>query len=247
MHRFFIPPESFSSSEVTFPPEQARQIARVLRLKPGAQVWALDGCGMEARVELTQVEASQVRGQIMAQQPALGEPRVELSMYLCLTQREKFEWMLQKCTEVGAGSFVPVISSRSLVQSAAETEHKRERWERILQEAAEQCGRGKIPQLQVTLNLKQALEAAQQSGARCILPWEEERSCSLQQALGGEKPARVALLIGPEGGFSEEEAAAAVDAGFQLATLGRRILRAETAAVVAAALTLYELGEMGCN
>jgi len=168
MHRFFIPPESFSSSEVTFPPEQARQIARVLRLKPGAQVWALDGRGMEARVELTQVEASQVRGQIMAQQPALGEPRVELSMYLCLTQREKFEWMLQKCTEVGAGSFVPVISSRSLVQSAAETEHKRERWERILQEAAEQCGRGKIPQLQVTLNLKQALEAAQQAAGRAV-------------------------------------------------------------------------------
>jgi 16S rRNA (uracil1498-N3)-methyltransferase len=247
MHRFFIPPESFSSSEVTFPAEQARQIARVLRLKPGVQVWALDGRGMEARVELTQVEASQVSGQIIAQQPALGEPRVELSMYLCLTQREKFEWMLQKCTEVGASSFVPVISSRSLVQSVAETEHKRERWERILQEAAEQCGRGKIPQLQAALNLQPALQAAQQSGARCILPWEEERSCSLQQALGGERPARVALLIGPEGGFSEEEAAAAVGAGFQLATLGRRILRAETAAVVAAALTLYELGEMGCN
>lgn len=247
MHRFFISPESFSSSEVTFPAEKARQIARVLRLKPGMQVWALDGRGMEARVELTQVEARKVRGQIIAQQPALGEPRVELSMYLCLTQREKFEWMLQKCTEVGAGSFVPVISSRSLVQSTAETEHKRERWERILQEAAEQCGRGKIPQLQAALNFQQALKAAQQSGARCILPWEEERSCSLQQALGGEKPACVALLIGPEGGFSEEEAAAAVDTGFQLATLGRRILRAETAAVVAAALTLYELGEMGCN
>jgi 16S rRNA (uracil1498-N3)-methyltransferase len=193
------------------------------------------------------VEADQVRGQIIAQQPALGEPRVELSMYLCLTQREKFEWMLQKCTEVGAGSFIPVISSRSLVQSAAETEHKRERWERILQEAAEQCGRGKIPQLQAALSYPQACEAAQHSGARCILPWEEERSCSLQQALGGERPSRVALLIGPEGGFSEEEAAMAVQAGFQLATLGRRILRAETAAVVAAALTLYELGEMGCN
>lgn len=247
MHRFFLPPESFSSGEVTFPPEQARQIARVLRLKPGLQVWALDGCGMEARVELTQVEASQVHGQIIAQQPALGEPRVELMMYLCLSQREKFEWMLQKCTEVGAVSFVPVISSRSLVQSAAETEHKRERWERILQEAAEQCGRGKVPQLQAVMNFPKALETARASGARCILPWEEERSCSLQQALSGEKPARVALLIGPEGGFSEEEAAEAVRAGFQLATLGRRILRAETAAVVAAALTLYELGEMGCN
>ncbi|MEA4908945.1 MAG: 16S rRNA (uracil(1498)-N(3))-methyltransferase [Chloroflexi bacterium] len=245
MHRFFLPPEAIGAERVRFPEETARQIRRVLRLRPGQQVVVLDGGGREFVVELDEVTAGAVSGQVRAQAAAGGEPAVQLVLYLCLTQREKFEWMLQKCTELGAAAFVPVLSSRALVQAAGEAEHKRTRWQRILQEAAEQSGRGRVPQLYPALSYADALADAGQHPARLIL-WEEERAHALQTALRGLAGLpRLAVLIGPEGGLSPAEVDQAQAAGFTAVTLGRRILRMETAAMAATALILYEWGEMG--
>jgi 16S rRNA (uracil1498-N3)-methyltransferase len=180
-------------------------------------------------------------GKIIEQKPAQGEPPCRLALYLCLAQREKFEWMLQKCTETGASTFIPVISSRSLVQDLTETNKKSARWEKILKEAAEQSGRGRIPELKPAKSLAQA---ARQGQGKRIIFWEQERSTGLRQALSDVSqinPPEISLLVGPEGGFSDEEVQLAVQAGWQPVSLGRRILRMETAAIVATALVIYEL------
>ena len=240
MHRFFLPPSSFQANTVFFPPETARQISRVLRLQPGQDVVALDGSGMEFLTRLDEVTSESATGSVLSRAACTTEPALDLVIYLSLTQREKMEWILQKCTEVGAAAFVPVVTSRSLVQDPGEVEHKRLRWENILREAAEQCGRGRIPGLQPCLRFPQALA---QSGQyeNALFCWEGEHAVSLSKAVTGHK--QIAVFIGPEGGFSADEAAAAQSAGWQPVTLGKRILRMETAAVVACALVLEKVEE----
>lgn len=236
MHRFFLPLDAYQGQAVLFPSETAHQIQRVLRLHAGDSVICLDNQGWEYRVELNPGESS---GRILGKSPAGGEPAVRLHLLLCLSQREKFEWMLQKCTEVGAAEFTPVLSSRSLVQDAHSLENKYPRWEKILQEAAEQSGRGVVPRLNRAADYEAALLAAPAAGNLCLLAWEGETSQRLTGALQGQaRNAAVAVLIGPEGGLSEAEVELAAGAGWKPVSLGRRILRMETAAVVAAALTV---------
>jgi 16S rRNA (uracil1498-N3)-methyltransferase len=243
MHHFFLPPENIQADIVQFPPDTARQMALVLRLQPGEHVIALDGLGMEYEVELLQVSRAGVQGRVMDRRPARGEPAARITLYLALTQREKFEWMLQKCTEVGAAAFVPVISSRSLVQERGDAAKKLERWGRIVREAAEQSQRGIVPEVREPVRFDAALREGASYHLR-LIPWEGEHATGLRQALAGLQnisSPTLAVFIGPEGGFSAEEIEAARGTGFQPVTLGKRILRMETAAVVAAALILYEL------
>ena len=247
MHRFFVPAECFRAGQVTLPSPVAHQIQHVLRLRPKDQIVVLDPAGVEYTAELEQVGSGGATARVLSQQPARGEPGLRLTLYQSLVQREKFEWILQKCTEVGVARIVPVLSARSLVRSwTADDAKKLPRWERILQEAAEQSQRGKVPALGTPLSFNQAAAAAVREHDQSLIPWEEERSLSLRQALAQSQrpPGSLALFIGPEGGFSAEEAAAARDLGIQPVSLGRRILRAETAAVVATALVLFTLGEM---
>ena len=240
MHRFFIPKENIRTDQVLLEGGTARQVARVLRLKSGDQCEVLDNEGGEYLVSLESVDAEQCTAMILERRAA-EEPSVELIMMLCLTQREKFEWMLQKCTEVGASGFLPVISQRSLVQDTSGLDNKYPRWNGILKEAAEQSGRGKIPRLYPVLRLEEAVQKAGRENELRLIPWEGEKRVGLKSILKGNKSERVVVLIGPEGGFSEDEVAIAVANGFQPVTLGRRILRMETAAVVSAALILHEL------
>ncbi len=236
MNRFFLPPESIQADLVTFPGDISHQIARVLRLKSGVLVAVLDNQGSEYQVELTAVEPKFVTGVVRRCAQAGGEPPVRVTLYLCLTQREKLEWVLQKCTETGVTNFVMVVSSRSLVQDTASAAVKFERWQRIVREAAEQCGRGRLPGLGPIMHMEEALKHGINNHQRSLLAWEGEKSQGLSAALadlnGGE---RLALLIGPEGGLSGEEVQMAQDIGWQIVSLGKRILRMETAAVVASA------------
>jgi 16S rRNA (uracil1498-N3)-methyltransferase len=243
MHRFFLDPQNFTPVDVHFDEATSRQIVQVLRLLPGDMVTCLDTLGGAWLVELAEVNTKACLGKIKQSVTLDSDPTVQVTLYLCLAQREKFEWMLQKCTEVGAAAFVPVISSRSLVQEKQGVEQKRERWEAILKEAAEQSGRGRIPRLEAALDFKEALTALHTHDL-ALAAWEEEHTIGLRTLLRGRPLNSVALLIGPEGGFSSEEMEAARAAGAVPVSLGRRILRMETAAVVATALVLHELGEM---
>jgi 16S rRNA (uracil1498-N3)-methyltransferase len=227
---------------VLFPPETSHQISAVLHLKIGQDVVLLDNTGREFQVELMEIGNKVVLGKIVESRPSIAEPAAQVVLYLSLTQREKFEWALQKCTEVGAAGFVPVITRRSLVQTMVEARNKFERWGKILQEAAEQSGRGLVPTLYEPLRFGQALAHARQNAEITLIPWENEHTVTLGAALSqaGDAP-HIAVFIGPEGGYSSEEVTLACQTGAKPVTLGRRILRMETAAIVTAALILNYL------
>ena len=243
MHRFFISGENLRGGQVVLTGKQAHQIHNVLRMVPGDQITVLDNTGYEYAAVITDVGRQRVAGRITDNQPAQGEPRTQITLYQALLAREKFEWVLQKCTEVGVTRFVPVVTERSIVRRADTiTPHRLARWKGSVTEAAEQSGRGRIPQLECPVKFADAL-AGLSAFDRCLIACPQTGSRTLRELLqtGGSTPAAIALLIGPEGGFSDEELAAACEKGAAAVNLGRRILRTETAAAVACALILYEM------
>lgn len=243
MHRFFI---HFTPETQIVLHEQAHQIAQVLRMRPGEHVAVLDNTGWEYVVVLQQVDKQEVRGEVVERQLAVGEPKTHITLYQSVFKWERFEWMLQKCTEVGVSRFVPVISQRSFVQKTAEFSPNRYvRCQRIIQEAAEQCGRGKLPVLETAVSFPHALSHLPPFDL-CLMPYEQTQNhtiCSVLETQNS-KLQTIALFIGPEGGFTEQEVENGRSHGLLPVTLGKRILRAETAALVAATLLLHESGEM---
>jgi 16S rRNA (uracil1498-N3)-methyltransferase len=240
MHRFFIPPEGFKNELILFPAESTHQIRNVLRLRVADLVIVLDNSGWEYEVVLRQMDKQQVTGEVLAKRPSANEPTVQLTLYQSLMKRDKFEWVLQKGTEIGVSHFVPLVTQRSLLQKVDIKSRKLSRWQKIITEAAEQSHRGRIPTLQTPVTLAQAL--AKHPPQPGLIAWEETKDVTLREALAaGKRPSAISLFIGPEGGFAAEEIIAAQTAALIPITLGKRILRAETAALVASALILYEL------
>jgi 16S rRNA (uracil1498-N3)-methyltransferase len=243
-HRFFIPANWIVPPTVQIHGQTARQIKSVLRLKRGDEIIVLDNSGTEWKVSLTNIGNDSVTARIVEQQPAQGEPALQLTLYQGTLKGQKFEWVLQKGTELGVSRFVPTICQRSVVNEAAALAKKHDRWQRIIQEAAEQSGRGRWPYLEPAMPLAEALQHAA-SSALSILPWEEEHHLTLKEVLLEGEPDTVALFIGPEGGFTPDEAALARRAGCHIVTLGPRILRAETAGLAACSAIFYQIGEWG--
>ncbi|MHC4475985.1 MAG: 16S rRNA (uracil(1498)-N(3))-methyltransferase [Planctomycetota bacterium] len=244
-HRFFVAAESFADRQVTLTHQHAHQICSVLRLKTGDHIITLDNQGAEYDIELTAVAQDQVKGHIVDKREATGEPQVQITLYQSLLARQKYEWALQKCTEVGVSRFVPLITHRSLVRRRADVkQEKLARWRRIITEAAEQSHRARIPELTSPLDLDKALHQLAEFDLALIAS-PDDRANSLRDCLTQcPKVSSIALLIGPEGGFAEDEVQRCRANGAIAFSMGPRILRTETAAVVASSLILYELGEM---
>lgn len=239
MNRFYIPRTSIEGDVVRFSEEQRKQIHNVLRMRTGDTVAAFDGSGCEYTVELASTEA-ECAGKVTGVKTLDTEPGVNLTLIQSLPKGEKTEWIIQKGTEVGVSRFIFMTTSRSVPNISADKLPKRLiRWKNIAKEAAEQSGRALVPEVDGIFTYKQALDMAGKSGIG-IIAWEEEKSESLhgvmpRLAASGE----ISLFIGPEGGFTSEEITKARDAGITPVSLGRRILRTETAAVVGAALIIY--------
>ena len=252
MHRFFIPPSWVQGNEVTITGPQARQMARVLRLRPGERVIVLDNSGWEIEVQLVSVDQPLVKGDVLHRRLAGREPRTKVSLYQSVLRSNRFEFVLQKCTELGVVQLVPVITDRCVVSDLDAVEKKRRRWEWIIQEAAEQCRRGRKPSLRSAVLFARACEEARQAGGLSLILWEEEQQLSMRTLLREAPPGReqawppftINLFIGPEGGFTPDEIALARRYDLVPVTLGSRTLRAETAAIAASAAILYELGDM---
>ncbi len=243
--RFFLPNDCFQPDRVTFPEAVQNQVGRVLRLRAGDEVIALDSTGLQYHLRLELNAEGLFIGKIKSKEKNLAEPSVQITLYISLTQREKFELILQKGTELGVAAFQPYVSSRSLIRCSDSFGKKRERWESILREAAEQCRRGRIPSLLPPLILDAAVQQAAGKHRLNLAAWEDEQQVSLSDALAGfDGRGSLGLFVGPEGGFSESEAGQMCAAGMRVFSLGRRILRMETAAMLAPALVLYQLREM---
>ena len=240
MQHFFLEPESIQDGVVTFPEAISRQIKNVLRLKLRTDaVIVLDNSGWEYLVQLTGNKGQIVIGEITGKQLGRPEPATGLRLCYSLTRREKMETILQKATEIGVTSFQPYISSRSLVQDGRQNSARQERLNAIMREAAEQSMRSKLPVLTPVLTYEEMLAAAKDCAVK-LVAWESTAIVSqvcpemLRVAENG-KP-EIALLIGPEGGFSSDEVKFAEKYGFQQISLGTNILRMETACIAGCAI-----------
>lgn len=220
----------------------SHQLRNVLRLERGSMITLLDGSGAAYPTRIESLDAGKAEGRVVARQPVSSEPGMELTLFQCVLKRERFEWVLQKGTELGVSRFVPVISSRTVVRPAARLLSKYQRWGAIVREAAEQSRRGRLPAVEDPLHWDEALE--QGAGLR-LLAWEEAcgDSSGLHPGIAGAR--EVSVLVGPEGGISREEATAATERGWRPLSLGPRVLRAETAAVAASTIVLHLAGALG--
>lgn len=246
MARFYVPPGTIRADQIELGADIAKRIGRVLRLNPGDTVTLFDGTGHEYVVQITRVAAGRVSATLLHEGEGLPEPAVALHLYQALIRLPRFEWVLEKGTELGVASFVPVITERSIVRPQEQTPARLERWRRIVAEAAEQCGRSRVPVVHPPQPFPLALVDA--PGLK-ILPWEEAREAGLRAVLQRPPPLAeelaVSLFIGPEGGYTVKEVDLARRQGALIVSLGRRILRAETAGIIGVAAILYELGELG--
>lgn len=241
MHRFFISKQKFVQDRVEFPDDISTQIKKVLRLKNQQHVTILDNEGMQYEAELEDIQQKPVWAKVISSELVSSEPKVKIGLFVSLTGREKFELLLQKCTEIGIHKFHPFVSSRSLVN---ETKFlgKQNRWETILREAAEQSSRGRIPILSQPQVLIEALKTAKQDYDQVLFAWEEAGADqSINQINFKQTKNSYAIFIGPEGGFSQDEAHNAVDHGAKLVYLGKRILRMETAAIAASFYVINQI------
>ncbi len=241
MHRFFLDPQAINQGLVTFPADVSKQMLRVLRLQHGDEVVVLPGDGSELVVRLDREDNKIVTGFATTQRIGTSEPSTRLTMLIGLTQREKFEFILQKCTEIGVASFIPLITSRTLQQSTSGMEQKQIRWQAIIKEAAEQSGRALLPEIHPVMTLGEGLRHASEHSLIKMVAWEDAKGHRIRDILNRKPVGSVALLIGPEGGLSMEEISNVESFGFVPVTLGTRILRMETAAIVSAALVFDEM------
>ncbi len=238
---------ALSGQEMALPEEIARQARDVLRLRPGDEIPLLDGAGGEYAAKIVAVSRREVVVEAGPRREGLANPAPPVTLCLGMLKAAKLELVLQKGTELGVAAFQPLLTERSVALADELSAGKRRRYERILAEALEQCGGAWLPELHEPLPLEAAL-AALPPGGIPLIPWEEALSQPLRATLGREGARRpmegVWLFIGPEGGFSAAEVALAERHGVRAVTLGRRILRAETAALVAATLALDALGAL---
>lgn len=246
MHRFFVDPSCIENGHVSFTGGAAHQISRVLRARPGEQVVVLDDTGWKYLVRLDTVAVDEVRGSIEDRTPVSGEPRVPVTLYQALLKSDSFEFVLQKGTELGVSTFVPVQSSRSVARAASSSTDgtRAVRWRRIIQEAAEQSNRGRLPTLSPPVPFRAAIESV---AGLAVIPWEREAGTGLKAVLDeyADSAGGISIYTGPEGGFTADEVEQAHSSGIVPVTLGKRILRAETAAIVTVSAVMYEIGELG--
>ncbi|WP_028458465.1 16S rRNA (uracil(1498)-N(3))-methyltransferase [Chloroflexus sp. Y-396-1] len=238
--RFFVNPSWLSTDQIEIDdPALIHQWVRVLRLRTGDRVMLLDGQGMAAVAEITHLDRRLAHGQIIARCQATGEPAVIFDLYLALIRHERFEWALQKAVELGVHRIVPVVFARSLTGDRVDA-HRLARWQRIVTEAAEQSGRGRLPLVCQPQPFLTAIGAAHSADLAILL--DEQATTHLRAVLQQQPLLRqIAIYSGPEGGIEPYERAAASDHGIQAVSLGPRILRAETAPMAALAMLQYAL------
>lgn len=247
MRRFFTAPDTVQGDTIVFDAELARHMGKVLRLPAGEQVTVSTGDGTAYLVELTEFQKDSVTGRILERMENLRETDIEVVLYQGMPKGDKLELIIQKCTELGVSAVVPVETSRSVVHlDSGKAGKKLERWQKIAQEASQQSKRVQVPAVGPYYNWKQLLKELEQTDALTIVFWEDEQTQSIKALLRSlpEKPQRINLIVGPEGGLSEEEVSQLRMLGAVSASLGKRILRTETAGMAGISMVMYEFDEL---
>lgn len=246
MRSFFLGDNTILDAEATIGGELYRHMARVLRLKQGAEVELVDAEGRRHAGVIGEVGAKTLTVRIAATSAApVEEPGLRITLYQGLPKGEKLDLILQKCTELGVAELVTFDADRSVVKLRGEkTAGKLARYEKIVREAARQSGRSAAPKVAIGGSLREVLGSAGQTVK--LLLWEGEERTTLRQCLDGYRaPENVAVVVGPEGGLSPEEVELALASGFTPVTLGKRILRTETAGLAVISILQFHWGDLG--
>lgn len=244
MTRFFITPEEMRPDFLVLTGENA-QHAKVLRLKQGEEILVCDGQGAECLCAVSDVSPGQISLVVKSRQESANEAAVKVSVYMAFPKADKLEHVIQKATELGAYEIVAFPSARCISKPDDKSLKKKlERWQKIAASAAEQSGRGRIPEVLTLPSYQAALERAAKAD-KALLFYENEQATTLKMALSDGEYTTVSLLTGPEGGLEESEVEKAKNAGLglQVCTLGKRILRCETAPLCALSAVMYDAGE----
>jgi len=246
--RFYAPPQAFAPDDgsVTLNAEETRHLRDVLRLKSGDEVYVFNGAGREFRGQVQSITRDSTEVSLVNEvEPARPESPLTLTMAVALLKGEKFDLVIQKATELGIARVIPLITARAdvRIRNGDDSERKLLRWRRIVMEASKQCGRARLMDIENPVVFDNLIERSKQDELR--LMFSERGGTPLADALGETNLRRgVTTLIGSEGGWTDEEIDQARAADWKTVTLGGRILRAETAAIVIAALLQYRFGDL---
>lgn len=249
MDRFFTPKNNINLEQNTciIEGEDVKHISRVLRSRENDKLEVCDMDNNEYICEIREINKDNILLDIIEKVNIKRESNLKVKLYQGMPKGTKMELILQKLTEIGVDEIVLVQTKRSVTKIDNKKEDKKiERWERIIYEAAKQSKRAKIPKLTGVLTFKEAL-ADMQNNDLNICPYENERTISIKEAIKDSSANTIGIFVGPEGGFEEEEIEKIQEIDGKVVSLGPRILRTETASVVASSIVLYELSDLGGN
>ena len=243
MSRFFVNRNNIGDQYISITEkEDIHHITKVLRLKTDDEIDISDCVEWEYKTVITNIETEAVETRIIDKQKFAREPKTKITLFQGLPKQGKMELIIQKAVELGVFQIIPVFTDRSVVTDNGKMGKKIERWQKIADEAVKQCKRGIIPRISEELRFKEMLGKLENFDL-VLFPYENEENRSIKDSLQSltKKPQNVAIIIGPEGGFSDPEAATIKAIGADCVTLGKTILRTETAGIAAIAMVMYEL------
>lgn len=246
MHKFFTPPEMFCDNKAIIQGEDVKHIYKVLRLEKGEKIILNNQCGEEFLGEIIDIAKDKVTVNLLEKLEVNNESNLDIYLFQALPKASKMDIIVQKNTELGVKSIIPVITSRVDVKLKGEFK-KIDRLQRIALEACKQCKRTFITNIEEPIDFKELLHRLKTMDL-IIVPYENAENYgvrALVNSLGEKKVKAVAIIIGPEGGFEEEEIQTLSKEGAHIVTLGPRILRTETAGFVSTSIIQYELGDLG--
>ncbi|MGN1318469.1 MAG: 16S rRNA (uracil(1498)-N(3))-methyltransferase [Lachnospirales bacterium] len=242
MPKFFVNKEDICDHIITVTGENANHISNVLRAKIGDEITICDGEGLDYTCEITDISKKEVIAKITDITSNNAEPSVKITLFQALPKSDKMELVIQKCIEIGVDEIVAVATKHCVVNLSGKENKKLARWNKIAESAAKQCGRGKIPKVSGVMSFNEAIIKAKNFDLS-IIPYEKEDKNSLKSICNNFKGKTIGVFIGPEGGFANEEIDFAKENQIVPVTLGKRILRTETAGLVTSVILLYELEE----
>ena len=246
MHRFFVSADCQKGNQVIIDGDQAHHIERVLRLKPGDFITIFDGTGLEYRAILQGRVDGALVAQIQDSFSKENEPLTHITLVQSIAKGDKMDAVVQKATEIGVNTIIPCLTEHTVVRLQGKADQKVQRWQIIAREACKQCQRNLIPEIRPVVELKNILPVIPSQST--VLLYEKADKNGLKEFLKNHrhfKGQEVYIIVGPEGGFAQQEIEAAQSYSIPIVSLGSRILRTETAGIVATSIILYEFDDLG--
>jgi len=249
MHKFFVPKKNIDGNNAIIDGEDVKHIYRVLRLQIGDKVSVNNSEGKEYIGEITSIDKKEVNINLLEENAINNESPVEVYLFQGLPKSTKMDLIVQKNTELGIKAITPIITKRVEVKSELKDLKKVDRWNKIALEASKQSKRSLVPQINAPMEFELLLDQLKHMDL-VVVPYENQEGYGIKKLIQNieiNKINKVAIVIGPEGGFEEDEIIKLKEIGAEVVTLGPRILRTETAGFVCLSLIMYELGDLGGN